>query len=213
MAVEKRDWRAWHLDYEDPNSNLSRRLRVIQGMVRSALDAAKPGPLRAIKVCAGQGRDLIGVLADHPRADDVHARLVELDPANAEFGRRLATEAGLERVEVITGDASTSSAYEGSVPADLVVACGVFGNIPDADVVRTIDFLSSMCARGATVIWTRHRKPPDLTPQIRTWFEAAGFEEIEFVAPSDSFFGVGAHRFVGEPTPFRPGERLFTFFR
>jgi hypothetical protein len=44
-----------------------------------------------ISLCAGQGRDLLGVLADHPRREDVRARLVELD---APCGPR----AGLRRV-------------------------------------------------------------------------------------------------------------------
>ena len=29
--------------------------------------------------------------------------------------------------------------------------------------------------RRATVIWTRHRRPPDLTPQIRAWFASAAW--------------------------------------
>ena len=33
------------------------------------------------------------------------------------------------------------------------------------------------------MIWTRHRREPDLTPQIRDWFPASGFEEIAFDAP------------------------------
>ncbi|GHD35622.1 hypothetical protein GCM10010335_31060 [Streptomyces galbus] len=37
-------------------------------------------------MCAGQGRDLIGVLAGHPRRDDVRARLVELDEKAEEGG-------------------------------------------------------------------------------------------------------------------------------
>src|SRR3989442_973015 len=31
------------------------------------VDQAPPGPLRAVSICAGQGRDLIGVLREHPR--------------------------------------------------------------------------------------------------------------------------------------------------
>src|SRR6266511_1793903 len=58
--------------------------------------------------------------------------------------------------------------------------CGVFGNIPDDDVHRTIDALPQFCARDATVIWTRHRGPPDLTPTIRGWFAGTGFVELGF---------------------------------
>lgn len=58
------DWRAWHEDYESPDSALTRRLAVVQALIRAALDRAPPGPVQAIGVCAGQGHDLIGVLAE-----------------------------------------------------------------------------------------------------------------------------------------------------
>ena len=49
-------------------SPLVRRLGMIQAQIHAMLDEAPPGPLRAVSLCAGQGRDLIGVLASHPRA-------------------------------------------------------------------------------------------------------------------------------------------------
>ena len=122
-----RDWYAWHADYDRPGSGLAQRLGWVQERIRVALDTAPPGRVRAISLCAGQGRDLIGVLATHPRRDDVTARLVELDPRNTAVARRLAAEAGLTGVEVVTGDASLASQYASLVPAYLVVACGLFG--------------------------------------------------------------------------------------
>jgi hypothetical protein len=86
-SVTERDWYAWHRDYDEPDTGLARRLAAVQDQIRTALDAAPPGPLHAISLCAGQGRDLIGVLARHPRRDDVTARLVELDPRNTEAAR------------------------------------------------------------------------------------------------------------------------------
>jgi hypothetical protein len=88
--VTERDWYAWHDDYDDPGTALARRLAAVQEQVRAALDEAEPGPLRAISLCAGQGRDLIGALAGHPRQHDVRARLVELDPRNADRARQAA---------------------------------------------------------------------------------------------------------------------------
>ncbi|MBO0808127.1 MAG: SAM-dependent methyltransferase, partial [Actinobacteria bacterium] len=76
MAV--RDWRAWHERYDDPGSSLALRLCAVQQQITAILDDAPPGPLRAISMCAGQGRDLLPVLARHPRGRDVTARLVEL---------------------------------------------------------------------------------------------------------------------------------------
>src|SRR3984893_17589034 len=105
-GVTERDWYTWHRDYDEPGSALARRLVAVQDQIRTALDAAPPGPLHAISLCAGQGRDLIGVLARHPRRHEVTARLVELDPRNAAVARGAAETAGLPRVEVVTGDAA-----------------------------------------------------------------------------------------------------------
>jgi hypothetical protein len=179
----------------------------VQRHIRATLHAAAPGAIPVLSMCAGQGRDLIGALDGHPRAADVHARLVELDPRNCELARA-AAPAGIEIVE---GDASAVDMYRGAVPAELVLACGVFGNISDADIRHTIRTLPSLCAPAATVIWTRHRRPPDLTVDIREWFADAGFEDIAFEAPDDFIFGVGVSRLTRPPDPFTPGGKMFTF--
>ena len=64
------------------------------------------------------------------------------------------------------------------VPAELVLLCGIFGNITSADIQRTIATSPQLCRTGATVIWTRHRGEPDLVPTICDWFEARGFERV-----------------------------------
>ncbi|GAA3507941.1 class I SAM-dependent methyltransferase family protein [Actinomadura keratinilytica] len=206
-----RDWAEWHRAYDDPRSPLSRRLRTVRQRVREALDAAPAGRLRAVSVCAGQGRDLIGALADHPRRFDVTARLVELDEQNVRAARADARRAGLTGVEVIAGDASHTDAYAGAVPADLLLVCGVFGNITDADIERTVSLLPQLCARGAHVVWTRNRRPPDITGDICRWFEKHGFEKCWLSPPEEKAFGVGMHRFRGDPVPLERGVRMFTF--
>lgn len=203
-----KDWVRWHEAYEDPASSLSRRLDAVQHQIRSALDRRPPGPIRVVSMCAGQGRDILGVLADHPRRTDVTGRLVELDPRNAEAARDQAPDG----IEVLVGDAADTANYAGAVPADVVLACGVFGNIGDGDIHRTIDRLPGFCAAGATVIWTRHREPPDLVPAICDWFEAAGFRAL-WVSGREAGFGAGAHVYNGPPTKLPAGERLFTFDR
>jgi len=55
------DWVEWHAGYDDDGSRLAHRLRIVQGLVRTALDALPAGPATAISMCAGQGRDLIEV--------------------------------------------------------------------------------------------------------------------------------------------------------
>lgn len=202
------DWRAWHDEYEDPTSSLSRRLAVVQDVVRGALDRAAPGPIRVLSLCAGQGRDLHGALAGHPRADDVSALLVELDPANASAAR--AAFADRPGVEVREGDASLTDQYAGRVPGDIVLACGIFGNITLPDIERTVGFLPSFCAPGATVIWTRHRRDPDAVPAICDWFAERGFA-LDWLSDKDAGFGVGVHRYEGAPAPLPPADRMFTF--
>ena len=206
------DWYDWHERYDDPGSGLARRLEMVRDRVRAALDQAPPGPFRAISVCAGQGTDLIGGLAGHPRRGDVTARLVELDPRNTEVARRLAAEAGLTGVEVVTGDASLASQYAGIAPADLVLVCGLLGNVTDADVEGMVGYCTQLCATGGTVIWTRARWEPDLTPQVCAWFEERGFDRV-WLSDAGEPGGqrVGAHRFTGTPAPLERYAVMFTF--
>jgi hypothetical protein len=201
------DWHEWHKAYDQPESPLTRRLAIVQLCIRAALDAALPGRIQVVSMCAGEGRDLLGVLEDHPRRADVAGRLVELDPRLAETARAAAPAA----IDVRVADAGSTDPYAGAVPADIVVVCGVFGNITDADIMHTVDTLPTLCAPGATVVWTRHRRPPDATPTIRERFAAAGFAEVSFDSPAGTMFCVGAHRLVGAPRPFAPGTRLFEF--
>jgi hypothetical protein len=246
-AAGRSHWERWHGAYDDPASPLSERLRLVQKMVRGALDDVAPSsrddtasrgrddvaprahgdgstgsagrgpgePIRIISLCAGQGRDVIDVLATHPRAPEVEALLVELDPALAEFARRRAAEAGLgDRVRVETGDASLCHWYAGLVPADLVLVCGIFGNISREDISATVRALPAFLRPGGTVVWTRHRRPPDATPGIRAEFAEAGFTEIAFDAPDGFILGTGRHRLDGDPGAlgsFDPDRRLFDF--
>jgi hypothetical protein len=203
-------WVRWHDAYEDPNSSLSRRLAIVQARLRDALDVAAPGPIRLLSMCAGQGRDVIGVLASHPRRSDVRATLVELDATLVAAARAMATNAGLD-LDIIEGDAALTDNYAGIVPADIAMVCGLFGNISDADIRATIAELPHLVGPDATAIWTRHRLEPDATPMIRQWFIDEGFEEVAFDTADGHALGVGTARFRGTPEPFRPGRRLFTF--
>ena len=207
-------WVRWHEEYEKPESPLTLRLRIVQGMVRDVVDSAAPGPVRIVSLCAGQGRDVIDSVQGHPRAPDVSALLVELDPTLAAFARDRARAAGLgAQVRIVEGDAGLCRWYADDVPADLVLVCGVFGNISGADIARTVHALPGFCRSGAEVIWTRHRRPPDATPFIRAAFAEAGFEERAFEAPEDHVLSVGRVRLdTGGPgSTFDPAARLFDF--
>lgn len=204
------DWKRWHEDYDRPGSRLARRLLAVQEQLRTALDERPPGPIRVVSLCAGQGRDLLGVLPAHPRRPDVSALLVELDPDNSAAAAASAARAGLDRVEVVTGDAAMTDHYLRMAPADLVLACGLFGNMTDGQIERTVDACRSLCATGGTVVWTRHRDAPDRVPLICDWFETRGFERRSLTDPAEGF-AVGTHRYAGQPHPLVPGRRMFAF--
>ncbi len=209
----KTDWDAWHRDYADPESLLSERLRTIQRHIETWLEETAPHPVTILSSCAGDGRDLLEVLEGRRDADRVTATLLEADTRNAARASAHVARLGLPRIEVRLTDAGISSGYVGAVPADLVLLCGIFGNITDDDVHGTIAALPQFCNDRALVVWTRHRRAPDLTPRIREWFEGSGFDEEDFFAPEHAVFSVGAHRFIGDSQPLALETRLFTFIK
>ncbi|MEO3777182.1 class I SAM-dependent methyltransferase family protein [Micromonospora sp. B11E3] len=207
-----RDWYDWHLPYADAGSPLARRLLLVRRHIAGWLDERPDGPLSVVSVCAGQGHDLLGVLAARPAdARRVRARLIEYDPRNVAAARAGAAAERLDGVTVVRADAGDPASYAGVVPADLVLLAGVLGNVSDADARETIGALPELCAPGATVIWTRTRRAPDLTPAIRTWLADAGFAERAFHAPQDVLFSVGVHRLLARPRPLTRTARLFRF--
>ena len=94
------------------------------------------------------------------------------------------------------------ASFADALPASALLLCGIFGNVSDRDIQRTIEAAPALCAAGATVIWTRHRRPPDLTPRIRAWFAGSGFDEIAFDA-----LGTGTLTGVGGPLSLCDAQR------
>ncbi len=206
------DWVAWHAAYDDPSSPLSARLKRVRSHLSAAIDHAPAGQVSLVSLCAGQGHDVIGVLPHHPRRDDVRAVLVEAGLRNVGLARRAAAGQRLSQVEVRQGDASLVASFADALPADVLLLCGIFGNVTDRDIRRTVQAAPALCRAGATVIWTRHRRPPDLTPQIRAWFAGSGFDEIAFDALETSVLtSVGVSRLRDAPAGSLPSHRLFTF--
>jgi hypothetical protein len=148
-----------------------------------------------------------------PHCGRISARLVEQDSRLVQRARDRIEQAGLDSIDVVACDAAVTDAYVGAVPADLVLVCGVFGNVSDADVARIIGAMPQLCAHRASVIWTRHRRRPDLTPRIRAWFHEAGFVQRTFESPGAGSWSVGVHEFRGIPRQLRTNETLFTFVR
>lgn len=209
MAI---DWVKWHAGYDD-DQHRQDRLAVVQGFLRRALDGSAGGPLRILSLCAGDGRDVIPVLRDRADAASVRATLVELDPTLAQRARETAAAGSVSGLRVLERDAGLTTSLAGAVPARILLVCGVFGNISDHDIEHTIRTLPTLAAPAAFVIWTRHRRSPDVTPRVRRWFALSGFDEIAFQPIPGGPASVGMARMVTEPAPFRPGIRLFSFDR
>ena len=203
-----RDWHEWHQQYDDPASTLSQRLVVVQRRLGELLDGQPPvGSI--LSLCAGDGRDIVPLLADRPAARP-QVTLVELDAELAATARHRAAKAGVA-AHVLTGDAGMTATFANRTPVDLLMLCGIFGNISDEDIRATISAIPAMLNDGGAVIWTRGAfKARDLRGQVRQWFLDAGFDEIAFDADA-SGFGVGVNRVTSraavEPIP----SRLFTF--
>lgn len=214
------DWQQWHEHYDDPVSSLARRLATVRNEVRDLLIRRQGAPTRVTSICAGDGRDLLPILASTD--GDVDAVLVEIDTDLADRARVTAEASGLSRVRVHIGDAGLSSTLSGLPPADVFLACGVFGNITDADLETTIGALPAFVAPGGAVIWTRGASvgdgelsayagdPADL---VREVFARHGFTEETFVRPADADFRVGVHRLPGGSSQVAVPERLFSFAR
>ena len=190
VTMTSMDWVDWHAAYDDPGSGISRRLPVVRRRIGERLDEAT-GPTRILSLSAGSGRDLLPELAARP-ALVTTAVLIELDPRLAEDARRRA--AGLRGVSVRQADAGDPAAFADVLPVDLLLLCGIFGNISEADIRATVDAVPSMLAPAGTVIWTRGRyEGNDLRPVIRRWFTDAGLLELAFDGEPDRF-GVGVAR-------------------
>jgi hypothetical protein len=203
------DWRRWHDDYDDPDSSLSRRLRVVQARIRGWLSTSAGTGLHVLSMCAGQGCDIVPVAAE-ARSRRLRLTLVESNLSNAQRARVSARRLGVD-VDVRCADAGVSRTYVDLPRADLLLACGIFGNVTDADVLRTVDALPQLCNQAATVIWTRSRRAPDLTGDIRARLARAGFAERAFDVPDDALFSVGTCQLVAAPEPLVDDRTWFTF--
>lgn len=204
------DWHEWHDAYDDPDSWQAQRLVTVRRHIRATLDTAPEGPVRVLAMVAGQGRDVIPVLADHSRRHEVTARLVELDPRNTDLARDGVRAAGLSTVEVVTGDAALIDHYQDLAPADLLLICGLFPHITAEDIARVVAHAGTLTKRGGTVIWTQHRRDPDSIGQVAGWFAEQGFAEVWTSGPEVEH-AVGVHRLERDPRPVVPGTKLFTF--
>ena len=208
-----KDWNLWHKHYDKTNSDLALRLRVVQEQINEILPEKLENNYQIIDICAGDGRDLIPVLAKYPNSRLVNSFLVEIDKELSDKSKDLATHENVTNISFVASDASLSAVYIDDIPADLILLCGVFGNISDTDVEKTISNLSMFCKSGTKLIWTRNRREPDATPRIRKLLIDNDFSELVFIAPDNNTYAVGVNEFKGTPKPFDKLTKLFTFIR
>jgi hypothetical protein len=218
MADAVRNYVEWHRGYDDPTSALSRRLEVVRRRLGQALDALPREELRVLSLCAGDGRDILDVVARSESDGGGNGAtpsivLVELNPELASAAAERARGHGLDTVVVIQADAGDTATWKDCVPVDLLVLCGIFGNLSPGDIRQTVACLPAMVRDGGYVVWTRGGGPDsDLRPDVRGWFADAGLPEVAFDGAPERY-GVGLNARppdAGEPD--LPGH-LFTFRR
>ncbi|HET6875111.1 MAG TPA: class I SAM-dependent methyltransferase [Acidimicrobiales bacterium] len=211
-------WVDWHADYDRPGSSLSRRLEVVKERLRQALAANPPGAT-VLSLCSGDGRDVMPVVAENPGRVG-RAVLVELDPILADRAKRAADQQMLSHIEVRGLDAGDVGSFADVLPVDVLLLCGIFGNIAHLDVKGVIAQIPKLLRAGGHVIWTRGGSQPDRRPEVRRWFLDAGLEEVGFDGEPEPY-GVGLNRLpkpdpkaapTADPDAGRPlPARLFTF--
>lgn len=208
-----KDWSSWPDKY-GARPELRERLALVQTQIAACLTACRPGPIQVISLCAGDGRDLLGALPAHPRTDDVSALLVELEHRSVEKGRATAATLGLaDRVTFLEGDATWSNHYRGAAPAELVLACGVFGNLDDSELARLICGLPFLCRPEGRLIWTRGLRLERDRPLalIGERLADAGFCEEAVVYTPRQRFAVGRHRYRAGLQALPKDRRFFAF--
>lgn len=215
------DWKAWHKLYES-STPLQRRLELVRSQIAAALDAAPPGEIRLISVCAGDGRDVLGALSGHPRVRDVRARLVELNPELVASGRAAIEQANLAgQVEFVQGDATLSSLYKGIAPAQVVVMAGMIGLVDAAEIPGLVRCLGCLTTRDGRVVWTRNldfRDGVRHSMALRQALTNSSFKAVTFKMTSwsnffrrspQARFVVATHMHLADPEPLPAGHNFF----
>ena len=189
------------------------RLATVQAHLAECLDLAPAGPVRILSMCAGDGRDVIGVLGSHPRRDDVVAWLVELNGTSVAVGVGQAKRAGFEsRVNFLHGDATAFATYQDIAPGDIVLVCGVWGHVPLDERGSLVRACGSLCKPGGVVIWTRGvRQWTARFEAIRELFASPAWEEIRVTITHDAKWAVATHRYLGPASALPTSGQIFHF--
>src|SRR5919204_972732 len=204
------DWAKWH-DLYKVSTPLKERLIAVREQIAAAAAKVTGQSWHLVSICAGDGRDVIGTVAASDARPDVHATLIESNPALVTRGQAAVEQLGLaRRITFRCADATQSSTYVDLRPAQIIVLSGVFGNLTERGVQRLIAALPSLCDREASVIWTRNLfdDGEKATQIIRECFVAADFTEKVLVRTPLGFFAVGTHSFRGVRRPLPVNKTL-----
>jgi hypothetical protein len=188
---------------------------VVQAHLTECLEMAPRGPLRIVSMCAGDGRDVIGVLRSHPRRTEVTAWLVELDRESVAAGLRLASGAGLGKsVNFLHQDATAYETYLEIAPSDILLVCGVWGHVPVHERSPLVRAVTCFCSPGGTVIWTcGTKKGGTRLQEIQSLFTGSSWEIVRLSSTPDKRWAVATHRYNGPPNALPRGGPIFNFQR
>jgi len=208
------NWNDWYKHY-DSLPSLQERLRIVCELVVAALDDCPPGPIQIVSICAGDGRDLIHALENHPRRADVTALLIDSNAESIARGKTSAEAAGLgKQLRFVEGDATLAKNYAGAVPADIVLLSGFLGHLRHEDVPELIRSLPMFCKTDGSAIWNRHLVLYDGREQvaaIREFFQQNQFVELHYEMTAPDGFAVARARFDGSSQPLDVSRQLFEF--
>jgi hypothetical protein len=188
------------------------RLTAVQDHLAQRLDEAT-GLVRIVSLCAGDGRDVIGTLARRANGANVQAWLVELNRQSVVEGRRLAKQVGLaDKIAFVNGDATSYATYRGIPPADVLLACGVWGHVLPRQRRNLVQALTHLSQTDGAVIWTRGvAKGMHRLREIEAHFEGPSWRRLRLSYTPDGKWAMNSYRYCG-PSQQRPSSgRIFNF--
>ena len=217
QVLRRLGWRVWS-DWPQEvyqQQSYQQRLWIVQEHFAKCLDNVPCGPVRVLSLCAGDGRDVIGVLSSHPRRTDVTGWLVESSRQSIAIGACHAASAGLERtVNFLCGDATLYATYKDIAPADIVLVCGVWGHVAADQRALLVAGIASLCKSDGVVIWTRGLGPNmNRLQEIQSHFAGLDWDKVRVSNTPDQRWAVATYRYSGPTHQLLKSGRLFRFQR